>query len=450
MVEHYPSGITQSVKSNVLIGCENTLFLWQGAQRQFDYLTQALKPTKESIKNFSDNIKSRKNFLEGIGIEYKHIVFPSKPTILSDQLPQKLVVSSIYEKYYGNVENVFYSREKLLLDYSIGRKPFRKLDTHLNDSGFLSCLKDALADDFKLFEEKGYRYKAVNRLMSGDLEKMINTESPSTTSEYIMKPLDIHGSNIEFEESDNIQEISGNTGNIVVLKALNPIKKQRLLIFGDSFIRKGLRLLCPIYSEIIYFRSQFFRPELVSVLRPDIVLTANAERYLCNVENDEETPFWCSSNFQKSFSLNGNKKSMRLLYHLRGLSSKSFSSQKYQSYLTDTASLMRNKNNSYDGPIDEWFNEPRQRSSGTYIIDQLNSRNKEFISKIKFEPVARTSPSNGSIRSLATYIYRGELNKNYLTNTFFDKVLRIEPKSLVVLCLLRLENILFSICLCSL
>ena len=31
---------------------------------------------------------------------------------------------------------------------------FRKLDTHLNDSGFLICLKDALADDFKLFEER--------------------------------------------------------------------------------------------------------------------------------------------------------------------------------------------------------------------------------------------------------------------------------------------------------
>ena len=119
MVEHYPSDITKSVKSNVLIGKNNTLFLWQGSQRQFDYLTRVQKPTKLSIKNFSFKIKSRKNFLEGLGIEYKHIVFPSKPTALSDQLPKELTVNSLYEKYY-NKDNVFYSRKELLSEYIKG------------------------------------------------------------------------------------------------------------------------------------------------------------------------------------------------------------------------------------------------------------------------------------------------------------------------------------------
>ena len=68
---------------------------------------------------------------------------------------------------------------------------------------------------------------------------MMNAQSTYTVNEYIMRPLDIYGSNIEFEESDNIQEISGNTGNIVVLKALNSIKKQRLLILVIHSLEKA-------------------------------------------------------------------------------------------------------------------------------------------------------------------------------------------------------------------
>ena len=444
MAYQYPADIEKYVNSNVLLGDNNYLFLWQGSQKQFDFLTRAVKPSKTSIRNFSQNIKSRKAYLDRFGIEYKHIIFPSKPTVLEDLLPLDLKVKSLYESYYEKINCVSYSRKKLVAQYSKGRKPFRTLDTHLTDYGFISCLQDALPDDFKLIKEKGFSYNSVKKLLSGDLEKMIRKESELTVPEYIIKAVDAHGANLEFEESDNIKEISGNTGNIVIIKCLNSLTNKRLLVFGDSFIRKGLPLLSPIYSEIIYFRSQFFRPELINLFRPDIVLSANAERYLSNVQNDEETFFWCSSNFKNPSKLSDNEHSIRLLYHLRGLSSRYFDQQKYQVYIKETSCLLRNKSNSKVLTIDQWFSKPRQISCATGIVDKLTLGLTDALPKIKFDPVQRTSPSNGSIRSLATYVYRSEINDHYLTTQFFDDLLEsYDPYILTVLCLLRIENVLF-------
>ena len=248
---------------------------------------------------------------------------------------------------------------------------------------------------------------------------MIRKGDKLTVPENVMKAFDSYGSSIIFEEYDNIQDLSGNTGNIVIVRSLNSFNNKRLLVFGDSFIRKGLHLLSPIYSEIIYFRSQFFRPEIVNIFRPNIVITANAERYLSTVQSDEESPFWCCSDFKNSSELSGNKNSMRLLFHLRGLSNRYFDNDQYQLYLENSSYSLRQIINSHQLPIDRWLKDPVQGSVSQNIINIINSGDLDSLRQIKFDPVERTSPSNGSIRSLAGYVYRGEINK-YSSKEFIE------------------------------
>ena len=443
MEPSYPSEIEKYIHSNVLVGKEGYLFLWQGAQRQFDYLTGALKPSLTSIKNFSYNIKSRKAYLDKQGIKYKHIVFPSKPTVYQDRLPCDLHVKSIYESYYEKISCVSYPQKKLLAQKDKGNKIFRTLDTHLSDYGYLLCMKTALLEEFALLREQGYGFLSSKRSLKGDLEVMKNKESSVYVTEELMRATDRNSADIEFEISDNIHDIIGNTGNITVLKSICSVTKERLLIFGDSFVRKQLHLLTSIYSEIIYFRSQFFRPEIVNIFKPDIVLTANAERYLSNVQNDEETEFWCSSNFKSSTTLTDNKNSLRLLYHLRDLSSKHFDTDKYKNYLGETSFLLRTKNNFTKMPISKFFAESRQKSNSENIVTTLDSKDYDCLCQIKLSPVASTSPSNGSIRSLASFVFRGEIKSEFTSTTFINDLLNTYgPKNLSILCILRLENIL--------
>lgn len=55
--------------------------MFEGAQKQFSYLTGALKVNSTVIKNFVSNIKNRSLFLKESEVPYCHVVFPSKPVV---------------------------------------------------------------------------------------------------------------------------------------------------------------------------------------------------------------------------------------------------------------------------------------------------------------------------------------------------------------------------------
>ena len=104
---------------------------------------------------------------------------------------------------------------------------------------------------------------------------------------------------------------------------------------------------------------------------------------------------------------------------------------------------LRNNKNSKKLLIDEWFSEARQISCANIIVNMLKTGYNDDLPQIKFDPVKNSSPANGSVRSLATYVYRGEINDEYLSDSYIDKLLTTyDPFLLTVLCLLRLENIL--------
>ena len=173
------------------------------------------------------------------------------------------------------------------------------------------------------------------------------------------------------------------------------------------------------------------------------MITANAERYLSTVQSDEESPFWCCSDFKNSSKLSGNKNSMRLLFHLKGLSNRYFDNDQYQLYLENSSYSLRQKINSHQLPIDRWLKDPVQGSVSQNIISIINSGDLYSLRQIKFDPVERTSPSNGSIRSLAGYVYRGDINTKYSSKEFIEDLFsQYDLRNLGVLSLLRIENIL--------
>ena len=61
-----------------------------------------------------------------------------------------------------------------------------------------------------------------------------------------------------------------------------------VLIFGDSFFRMMLIHLSAIFSRVICLRTRFLHPEMVTLIRPDVIFTGNAERYLSYVSPDTE------------------------------------------------------------------------------------------------------------------------------------------------------------------
>jgi len=104
---------------------------------------------------------------------------------------------------------------------------------------------------------------------------------------------------------------NGNSGDLDFI--LNPfsVYPKRLVLFGDSFFRvQKLRIFYLLFEEIIYIRNPYIQEDIIKVLKPDIVLTGNAERYLINVPDASHPRPYFLNYFTSKFNPNINRETV--------------------------------------------------------------------------------------------------------------------------------------------
>lgn len=264
------------------------MFLWHGGQKQFEYLLGHSRPELSSIDNFVTNLKQRKQFCDTRKIPYLHVVYPSKPVVMTEFTPEKIRdrVKSLYESCYADqirsskFANIIYPR-MLLLEQKVNHAVFKQCDTHLSDTGSAIVSREIL-------RSIGYQHDPLSFLIeeahqgNGDLASMANIVDQTTETCLFTK----HRSERMW---DNRFFLKGNTDNVVVMFNPRSATKLRLLALGDSFLKDGLKSLSTFYRDILFVRSDTFQPELVDLFGPDAIITANTERYLCKVNRDEDS-----------------------------------------------------------------------------------------------------------------------------------------------------------------
>lgn len=272
------------VSNEVLEGSSKYLFLWGGSQKQFSFLLEK-EPIKErSINNFYTNISSREFICNSRGIDFLHVIFPSKPLVKNNFLPSSLKVTSIANKFI-NHDKVFYPLEELK-ELELDSSTFKTLDTHMTDFGYFS-LVNKIVKKLNISSNCDIIVKKRYEKFSGDLAKMINSNA---TSDELILDYSIKVDNINqplfYKEINNFNSIDGNEGRISISYTLNSCTSKRLVIFGDSFFYDSLKYLRLYFQEIIFVRTPFLYEELIDLISPDIILTGNAERYCCGIPND--------------------------------------------------------------------------------------------------------------------------------------------------------------------
>lgn len=267
------------INGNVLVAYDGYYYLYSGGQKQFAYLQGKRSPSDKSIASFVRNISARKKYCKSKNIRYRHMVFPSKPVVVSEFLPKEYTaVRSLFEeKYQSSLSGlpILYPKE-LLMQSSV--PTFHKTDTHCNLDGNL-LLSELIITQF----DRQVDYSTLVRLEAdfvGDLGKMINLD----LSEKIVKSQ--YPKRNQVIAFNNKKELPGNTNDVSIWKNCDKNIEGRLLIFGDSFSKACLPYLYQSFSDVIYIRSSFFHRDIVELLAPDCILTTNAERYLKNVNCD--------------------------------------------------------------------------------------------------------------------------------------------------------------------
>lgn len=275
----------EKVENNVLLGNEEYLFLFQGMQREFDYLQKIKIISPLSIDNFTFNIKQRIFYFRKHQIHYKHIVFASKPLVKSRFLPKEYSnIYSLFNEYYKDKcsdfkNNIFYTLS-LLLEEEKNFSTFLKYDTHMTDRAYLSICK-YLCNSFNIPYDEEFEQFFHFKVVDGDLSRML-TNNKRTKEEYFNK-------NPHVYEEGNKNVLRGNTDDVLIHYNSNAKTQKRLLIFGDSFLRGMMNILSYFFKDIVYIRSTFVHYDIVEMFQPDIVLTGNAERYLKYVESEQKS-----------------------------------------------------------------------------------------------------------------------------------------------------------------
>jgi hypothetical protein len=281
---------------DVLQGKDGFLFLSGGQHQPLRFAQAGESINEESTKNFWLNIHRRQTMLSRRGIRFAHLIAPDKHTVCQDAFPIKIAtfLGDEYLKAAPSDElkqNVCYPREDLCRDY---QQHCYRVDTHFRTSGTMLMLNLLLSRiqgiEVKKLLPETFQVKLRRESdWEGDLGSKM---SPPWTEERasLVLPKSIR------KFSNRLA--GGNNGiidlyiNCDFLKEESPQGLGRVLVFGDSYGRDLSSCLSLACQEVLFMRTPFLHPEVVDAMKPDIVLTENAERYLSWVRLDEDRPFF--------------------------------------------------------------------------------------------------------------------------------------------------------------
>lgn len=310
--------------TEVAKGQQGHYFLLGSVHNILKHFKGEIQPSEASITNFSINIQNRKRYCENNNIQYKHVIYPDKLSVLKDLYTSERLRT--FTSYY----RPFFTNDILdLTDFITKNKPsdlFFKTDTHLNFDGKLLTTLRVVSEfqtiDFnkRQLELEGLRGDSYEFL--GDLGSKLNPHVSEGRYEII---------NRNVKRYNN--QVGANDGLVVIClnkKLLKDGVSKRLLIFGDSFCERALLFYSVFYSEIIFCRTRYFHEEIVRSFNPDDLISESAERYFSSVRLDIHAP-----RFELIYGLRGFDYSKNMEFYKAYNALLSFDKPAYKKFIYD-------------------------------------------------------------------------------------------------------------------
>lgn len=266
---------------DVIHGKSDTMFLATSVHRILDHLTGKVEIAQESIDNFATNMQERSAYCADRGIPYRHVIYPDKITVMRSYFPIQDIRTFSDRYRHAYTDAVIDLADHL----PASDEHFLRTDTHLNFLGkvetcliVLKALNPALdVDEARelLMACRGDKYD-----MLGDLGSKVTPQQTETHYRIVNRSV------VTFNN-----QVGANDGLTVMVfnkRMLASKASKRLLIFGDSFMERSLRLLGNFYSEILFCRTRYMHEEIAHMFQPDHMISSSAERYFSGVRLDRD------------------------------------------------------------------------------------------------------------------------------------------------------------------
>jgi len=251
----------------VIEGKDGWLFLHNDTNKVIDQVTGKKFLDQEEVKIWEKELADRKVHAKSQGYKYLFLIIPNKHCIYSEYLPDEYVLSNKRPAIQlKQASDLVYYPDEDLLNYKKISEVYHKTDTHWNNVG-ASLVYNNLAA--KLSIDARINIDISTGKLLGDLgSKMIPARY---STEYTIELPD-EGTIIFNNKVHNI-------GGVIV--HVGPDKSLPCaVVFGDSFVRSSLVYLGQFFSKIYFFHAPVYDKKLVEAIKPDVVISANVERFI--------------------------------------------------------------------------------------------------------------------------------------------------------------------------
>lgn len=283
-----------TVENNVLIGKERELYLAGGKHGILSYILGEWQINPASVVNWRRNLERRKLICDFFNIRYGHIVAPEKYNVHSENFPieNPRTMIDAYRDDNGRLP-CFYPVDLLK---KAEHRAYARNDTHFGLGGLLTTTRligeiaGRSPDEIDAICAEAMQYLVpMPGPFFGDLGNKVNPRDPEDN---VMRIGDIPTTKTYENNLVHIYDKAVNEGRAIVLKSTSANARGSLLIFGDSYLHHTLPYLSLMFETVVYCRTQFFHDEMAVMMKPDVIISQAAERYLSFVYPDENAaPF---------------------------------------------------------------------------------------------------------------------------------------------------------------
>lgn len=277
----------ENIFGEVAFNADRELFLLSQRHETLKYWTGQKRATQKAISTFKQCLLARRRHAFASGASgYLHIVAPDKHVVYEDVLPFKLEYSLGME-YQKNISKDIFLYPLEELKSALPSRIYMKTDSHW--AGYGNALIATL-----IAHRMGYSEDETSQGHSDLMENLkVTAERHSGDLGRKLEPPE-HESLSRIVPSWQVSQVEnltrGNEGTFSLFLSEHPKSRGKLLIFGDSFMFQSLPALSRYFKEILCCRSRNYHHELVTMSRPDFIVTENVERYLSSPGDDRTAP----------------------------------------------------------------------------------------------------------------------------------------------------------------
>lgn len=273
------------VENGVLIGRDGYLFRAGDGQAVSDLVTGGCQVAPENFEIFRRNLSSRMLWAVAHNTRYLHLIMPDKQSIIPDSWPLEgpVRLGAVYTDRLPDLRPLFLYPVEFLA--RCGRNVVTRTGTHLSAYGSL-LIAAFLAEGFTGESQSGLLAEIAGKLkadtgLPSDLGQKLNPPVRESTKTLSEPAPGVWCSN---------HILSGNNGGVDLRFNPRAPYPKRVAFFGDCFGRDVAAMLQFWFSEVYFFHTGYFHPEIAEQCGADIVITEHAERHLVACPDDEHRP----------------------------------------------------------------------------------------------------------------------------------------------------------------